>query len=225
MLTNNPGNATQNTGMDAGDNMAPSMMAQPRRQNNDSKIANHTVFIYNCPYNLPKNELENYIKSFGEVLNFYPQIETKGQAFVTYYDLRSSEKLVKDAKTKQLGDRQIHANYAFKTHRSKKNPEESCDSVWVYVTLPSDVTTENLKMNMESFGDIRKIDPVSSNDARFNIFRVRFYDTRSANKAYETKSINIQGVICYIILDQNDEEFEDKESMGDSSPQMAQNNA
>ena len=171
----------------------PQVQAPPqqRRQNNDSKIPKHTVFLFSISYSQPENEVRDYVSSFGDINNFYSQIPEKGNAFVTFFDIRDAQRLVEDAKNKTLGDRAVHANYAFKNHTPKHDRWETCANVQLKGMMPTKLTELDIQQAMSQYGEIRCTETVPPNPYGI-CFKVKYFDIRHAHNAMRNSYITIK---------------------------------
>ena len=80
---------------------------------NNEKTYNHTVFLFNLLYSISENDVKEFIRKYGEIKNIFLNLE-KGQAYITYYDFRSSLKLIEESRFQSLGGRRIGARFANK---------------------------------------------------------------------------------------------------------------
>lgn len=150
---------------------------QPRQK---TKINNplHTVFFYNIPYNVPTEEIRSFANQYGEIMNLHSVIESKGQAFATYYDIRNAEKAVADVQDKEFAGRKISSNFAFRPpNLGKKDQMPTSANVLVRATDGSRLSQSEVSAALKDFGEIRAINQKDNN------VLVRFFDIRSAKDA------------------------------------------
>ena len=82
---------------------------RPERQKQKTQIneAIHTVFFYNIPYNTNVEDVRSFALQYGEIMNLHSTIDSKGQVFATYFDIRNAEKAVSDVQDKEFNGRKI----------------------------------------------------------------------------------------------------------------------
>ena len=153
----------------------------------------HTVFFFNIVFNISSDEFKKFAEKYGEVKTIYEKKE-KGFFFVTYYDIRSAEKAMKEAPSEQLDGRPVRTNYAYKAENPKKDP--LCATILITFPSPVDnVSEDDVRNAIEPFGEIRQIRKEDNN------FVVKFYDLRCASAAAEhAEPVLIAGHECKIEL-------------------------
>lgn len=73
-----------------------------------------TVFFYNIDYNASQDEFRTYAEQFGEIYNLFgTKLQTKGNAFVTYYNINSAIKAVDKTQDIDFRQRKISSNYSY----------------------------------------------------------------------------------------------------------------
>jgi len=171
----------------------------------------HTVFFYNIPFNLPKEEFISFASQYGEIYNQYLTIDKKGTAFITYFDIRNSERAVGDAQGKELGGRNIGTNFAFTPPKtSKRDPYSTCATVIVKGSPQVPIKENDISDALRVYGEIRSIEAYSFPYQ----WKVKFFDIRTAKLASENSGkipINASRLII--------ESFED--GGGNQTPSMA----
>lgn len=149
----------------------------------------HTAFFSNIDYNLSHEELMSFVSQFGEIANLYSLVQKKGMAFVTYFDIRDTQKAIEQGNNQQLHGRPIHTNYAYKPpSNAKRDPRNTCDTVIVKtLSNPSKLTQADFLTALAKYGEIRNI---SSGDSP-GTYNVQYFDLRHTQEAAKERSILI----------------------------------
>lgn len=163
----------------------------------------HTVFFYNIPYTLPREDFISFAQQYGEISNQYLTIDKKGVAFITYFDIRNSERAVADAEGKELAGRAIGTNFAYTPPKtSRRDQFATCATIRVQTTKPIVVKESDLAEALRAFGEIRIIE---SNPPGWI---VKFYNIRDAKRATEFSGrIPINGEFLNVELIEDDQKL------------------
>ena len=158
----------------------------------------NTLFLFNLSRNSSTFDIKELASLYGEVLNMKSFVETKGQCFITFCDLRDSVKFFKDFnKGKSFKGRTVFANYA---NSSKGN---KMSSVIVCPTNPTSMTSNldesNVSEALSVYGEIRSISLLSN-----NTYQVIFFNIKHASLAlsYSNVAKTRGGVLLSISRDQ-----------------------
>lgn len=157
----------------------PARESRPRQK---SKInpSIHTVFFYGIPYNTTEEQIRALVSQYGEILNLYPKIAEKGQAFATYYDIRDAEKAVEDVQDKEFNGRKIGSNFGH--HPPIIGSVGACPTTASILVKPANagvnIDEKEIDNCLSPFGEIRSIETIGHNS-----FLVKYYNIRHAQAA------------------------------------------
>ena len=169
----------------------------PVRKVNKLNEESHTVFFYNISYDSNADHFKAFVSEFGEISKIV-LISKKGQAFVTFYDIRNAINCVQKVKEGLIFDqRKIFANFALE----KENNEIS--SVLVYPTTITSFSNHEVESLMSTFGDIRSVNSLSD-----YLFKIKYFDFRSVNNAVNHSMLvkTLTNVPIVIKIDNEDNE-------------------
>jgi hypothetical protein len=68
----------------AGNNQPPGIHDHDLKLEPGQAPIGRTLFIRSIPYKTPEIEVENLFKAFGPLFRFFPMIDTRGMAFVSF---------------------------------------------------------------------------------------------------------------------------------------------
>ncbi|OHS93383.1 hypothetical protein TRFO_40307 [Tritrichomonas foetus] len=169
----------------------------------------HTAFFSNIPFTLPIEKFTEFAQQYGEIANMYSLIQKRGLAFVTYYDIRNSQKAVEQANGQRLGNRVIKTNYADKSTVPHRDPRTTCSCLYIRFNQSSKVTIHDVINCMKDYGAIHSTVPVNDQP---NSFVVKFCDIRNAQKVMDSGSVTIKNEVANIEFQLEDDEVEQKSS-------------
>ena len=151
---------------------------KPQMRVNKINEESHTVFFFNIPFNSNADHVKAFVSEFGPIANCRIFLQ-KGQAFVTYYDIRNAINCVEKLRNGLVFDnRKIFANFAIE----KQNNEAS--SVLVFPSVLSSVSDQEIEVIMAQFGEIRSVKAISD-----YVFRITYFDMRSVSNAVKFSMI------------------------------------
>ncbi|OHT10950.1 hypothetical protein TRFO_19655 [Tritrichomonas foetus] len=162
---------------------------QPQLPGRNRKHPIHTAFFSNIPYNFPMDKFQEFALSFGEIANMYSLINTKGIAFVTYYDIRNAQKAVEQANEKILGGRPVRTNYANKSHFQHQDPSQTCSAILIKsLANPPKLTIHEVINKMKDYGEINTATPI---EGQQGTFVVKYFNIKDAHKVIQSNVTQI----------------------------------
>lgn len=102
----------------------------------------HTIFLRNLPYDLSDEELSALCFEFGQISHLFSIANTRGIAFVTYYDIREAKNACEGLEGREVHEREIHASYAYAAPESSQKPYANCSTVSVRPNNPETIINE-----------------------------------------------------------------------------------
>jgi hypothetical protein len=109
-----------------------------------------TLFIRNINYETPEPYLRELFEKYGEIKRFFSLLEKRGMLFVTYYDLRDSERAKKDLQNADVYGRQIDVHFSFPKDEELQTKEcdgeknQVCVSVKIFCSLTVSINNREL---------------------------------------------------------------------------------
>lgn len=164
---------------------------RPRRDPDEENLKRpvNTIFFFNLEYNLDDKIFKEHVEQFGPIQNICNHIKNKGQAFVTYYNLRDAIKARDSSYGIKIGNstRPMNAKYA---HPKKSNRKGSPSAHIAFKITNGRAEIEEVKsFCKECYGEVFDVKDMST-DGASDEFNVRFYDIRDAEKAVASDGSN-----------------------------------
>eukprot|EP00028_Trichosphaerium_sp_Am-I-7-wt_P002850 CAMPEP_0168532024 /NCGR_PEP_ID=MMETSP0405-20121227/15911_1 /TAXON_ID=498012 /ORGANISM="Trichosphaerium sp, Strain Am-I-7 wt" /LENGTH=411 /DNA_ID=CAMNT_0008557167 /DNA_START=251 /DNA_END=1487 /DNA_ORIENTATION=- len=166
----------------------------PRSDVNDNNSSERefpcrTLFVRNIAYEVSTDELREMFEQYGEIKRFFPLINKRGMAFITYYDIRHAERAKKTENAAQLHGREIDIHFSLPREkpRKDKDPNDDDDSnhgtLFVAIVDATGYGNDDIKSTFSQYGELRGVRDQGRSDSG-NKF-VEFFDLRAAQKAKE----------------------------------------
>ena len=165
-------------------NVIPFQHSTPKQNYTNSFLKkSRTVFFSNIPFNYSVDKFKEFVQSFGQTSTINC-IFSKGVAFVTYNDIRDSEKAKEKANGSFLDSRPIKTSFALHDQISS----ESCSTILVRSNEnPSKIELQEVIQKMKVFGDIMW----AAVEGQPFTFVVEYYNILDARKAMKEQFIQI----------------------------------
>ncbi|KAI0068000.1 hypothetical protein BV25DRAFT_1793149 [Artomyces pyxidatus] len=150
-----------------------------------------TLFIRNikASYETNSDEVRRQFEEHGEIKTFFDLIANRGMVFVTFYDLRAAERARERLQGSEIAGRPIDVHYSLpRDDNSSKGGEKNQElQGTLLVTLRNSqsgqpIDDSEVRRKFQQFGDVKGVRSAGDrHDQRY----VEFYDTRSAEEAFD----------------------------------------
>ncbi|KAI8081310.1 uncharacterized protein BX664DRAFT_340098 [Halteromyces radiatus] len=150
-----------------------------------------TLFVRNIQFDTTPEEIWNVFGPYGDIKEIYNKVETRGLAFVHYYDLRSAERAKADCDNIKIKDRNLDIHYSLpKDDLRVIKCDETKNQGTLLLSLngsQSSLVDSELYEYFKKFGDVKVIRTPAFKTYTENTERwqrlVEFYDSRDAVRA------------------------------------------
>ncbi|EKE40955.1 hypothetical protein ENUP19_0337G0010 [Entamoeba nuttalli] len=146
------------------------------------------LFVRNICFNTNEESIKKLFEKYGEIKKVFCQIENRGIAFITFYDIRDAIKAHEELNKKEIGGRPIKIHYSL----PKDNEINKIDSLEnhanLYVILrgfQKIPTNDEIFHYFEKFGEVSE---VRDSADKITIKFIEYYDSRAAVKALESSN-------------------------------------
>eukprot|EP00834_Sanchytrium_tribonematis_P003505 NODE_136_length_16465_cov_1.184957.p8 type:complete len:310 gc:universal NODE_136_length_16465_cov_1.184957:7940-7011(-) len=142
-----------------------------------------TLFIRNIAYEVTEEDILDIFSKFGEIKRSFSLIKDRGIAFITFYDIRASERAFREINNTKIGKRTVEVHYSTPKGNTNQNHCTTQDNQGtLFLTLSGNILIEDIAQHFSTYGEV--MDVRNLRDGHRNKF-VEFYDSRDCVKAYQ----------------------------------------
>ncbi|EDR28498.1 polyadenylate-binding protein, cytoplasmic and nuclear, putative [Entamoeba dispar SAW760] len=146
------------------------------------------LFVRNISFNANEESIRKLFEKYGEIKKVFCQIENRGIAFVTFYDIRDAIKAHEELNKKEIDGRPIKIHYSLPKDNEINKTDSLENHANLYVILrgfQKIPTNDEIFHYFEKFGEVSEIRDSADKP---NIKFIEYYDSRAAVKALESSN-------------------------------------
>ena len=133
----------------------PHYASYPHDRHLRREISVRTLFLRNVDYAVSEDDIIALFSKFGEIKRTFFLIENRGIAFVTYFDIRSAEKAIKELVNYKLGKRVVEVHYSTPKGNTENNHcHEDDNQGTLFLTLSSNLEIDTVVDHFQQYGEL-----------------------------------------------------------------------
>ncbi|KAI9209817.1 uncharacterized protein BJ171DRAFT_7979 [Polychytrium aggregatum] len=150
-----------------------------------------TLFVRNIAYDTKGKEITDLFKGYGEIKSVFDLISSRGMIFITFYDLRDSERAKGELQDTFFRDRQIDIHFSLPKESDLKAADAGPDKNQATIVIslvggsqPS-LSIEEIHALFGKYGDIKEVRAHAGQNSTPGAKAIEFFNSQHCENAFK----------------------------------------